>query len=214
WNGFIRSHANVDLILCGHAGRAFRTVTGDAGNTVHEMLYNTQDLPNGGDGWLRLLHFYPDGRTVRALTYSAYLDEWDRSGSDEFTFHLDSVSTSDTDQDGLPDWYEGQHQLDPNVADAHLDADGDGKSNCEEFLAATHPRDPKSLFRATAFELRDGHVEVCWESVPGLTYGVESNGSLGATGWTYEQTVQAENVLTRATVPVSGPRRFFRVVAE
>jgi len=53
-----------------------------------------------------------------------------------------NVSASlDTDGDGVPDWWEEKHGLDPSdPADAALDADADGLSNLAEFLAGTDPR--------------------------------------------------------------------------
>lgn len=50
----------------------------------------------------------------------------------------------DTDADGLTDEYEKAHGLDPNVADADTDKDGDGFSNKEEFAAKTNPADASS----------------------------------------------------------------------
>ncbi len=51
----------------------------------------------------------------------------------------------DTDMDGMPDDWEKKYSLDPNnPADAHDDADKDGFTNLEEFLAGTDPADPKS----------------------------------------------------------------------
>ena len=45
----------------------------------------------------------------------------------------------DSDLDGLPDWWERIHGLNPFVADASLDLDGDGRTNLEEYNAGTNP---------------------------------------------------------------------------
>ena len=51
-------------------------------------------------------------------------------------------STVDTDADGMVDWWETQHNLNPgNPSDAGGDLDGDGMSNLEEFQAGTDPAD-------------------------------------------------------------------------
>jgi hypothetical protein len=47
--------------------------------------------------------------------------------------------TRDTDGDGMPDWWEIQYGLDPNLADAAGDADNDGVSNLDEYNAGTNP---------------------------------------------------------------------------
>ena len=46
-----------------------------AGKAVNQMMFNVQVLGggwegNGGDGWLRILEFMPDGRTIQVRTYS------------------------------------------------------------------------------------------------------------------------------------------------
>jgi len=45
----------------------------------------------------------------------------------------------DADKDGMPDWYENLYGLNPHANDAHLDADGDGRTNLEEYNAGTNP---------------------------------------------------------------------------
>ncbi len=45
----------------------------------------------------------------------------------------------DSDGDGMPDWWENQVGLDPDVNDADGDLDGDGLTNAEEFGLGTDP---------------------------------------------------------------------------
>lgn len=47
--------------------------------------------------------------------------------------------TQDTDGDGMPDWWEIQYGLIPNVNDAAGDADGDGISNFSEYNSGSNP---------------------------------------------------------------------------
>ncbi len=52
----------------------------------------------------------------------------------------------DTDQDGMPDWWEGRYSgvLNANRSDGSADADGDGLSNLDEFLYGTSPSNSDS----------------------------------------------------------------------
>jgi hypothetical protein len=56
------------------SGTGYLRSTGDAGQTVHQILFNTQRWGDAGNGWLRLLEFQPDGRSVIVKTYSPWLD--------------------------------------------------------------------------------------------------------------------------------------------
>ena len=54
---------------------AYRCDRNAAGKNVHQMMFNVQTLGggwegNGGDGWLRILEFMPDGKTIKVRTYS------------------------------------------------------------------------------------------------------------------------------------------------
>ena len=100
---------NIRLVICGHIaapdkwerGIVFSTDTNSAGKTVAQMAFNTQAITgwhgNGGDGWLRLLEFMPDKKTVKATTFSPFFAispstqrlAWRHEPLNEFTFTIE-----------------------------------------------------------------------------------------------------------------------------
>jgi hypothetical protein len=71
WDKLIRHHANIFLVVSGHVyGTGRLTSKGDHGNTVHQILADYQQYPNGGDGWLRLLRFDAKKKSISVETYS------------------------------------------------------------------------------------------------------------------------------------------------
>ncbi len=83
WKKLVEPSDNILMVICGHTGEpgdfdqsvAYRVDKNAAGKNVHQMMFNVQVLGggwegNGGDGWLRILEFMPDGRTVKVSTYS------------------------------------------------------------------------------------------------------------------------------------------------
>ena len=110
WEKLVKPSTNIQLVLSGHIGApdnpmahiGFRTDVNAGGKKVHQMVFNAQALGggwhgNGGDGWLRILEFMPDGRTVRVKTFSPMFAispstrqfAWRNSAADEFTFQFD-----------------------------------------------------------------------------------------------------------------------------
>ena len=47
---------------------------------------------------------------------------------------------TDSDGDGLPDWWEYQHGLNISANDANHDYDGDGRTNLQEYQSGTNPQ--------------------------------------------------------------------------
>lgn len=67
---------------------------------------------------------------------STLLEVWAISSA----FTVDTAGRApDADKDGMPDWFEKLYGLDPNLNDAALDPDGDGRTNLEEYNAGTNP---------------------------------------------------------------------------
>jgi hypothetical protein len=97
WQKLVRKHAGFALTLNGHVlgdGVGQLTSLGQQGNVVHQLLANYQQgvsfaQPEGGGGFLRLMRFEPDGKTITVTTYSPYLDEWLTDSSNDFVLSLD-----------------------------------------------------------------------------------------------------------------------------
>jgi hypothetical protein len=94
WARLIARHPNFVLTLNGHVlGDGLgRTVTATPdGRDVPQVLVNFQMRPRGGDGWLRLLEFRADGRTVEAVDYSPTRNQRNESPQNRFTMALAPV---------------------------------------------------------------------------------------------------------------------------
>lgn len=107
----IKPSKNIKLVICGHSGdpetmSAFRSENNAEGKPVHIMMFNPQAISgwngNGGDGWLRILEFKGDGKTIKARTYSPLFAAsqktesfaWSRDGKDEFQFVIDEAAAA------------------------------------------------------------------------------------------------------------------------
>lgn len=94
WRKLVGRHENFILTLNGHVledGLARLTSQTSAGRDVHQLLVNFQMKPHGGDGWLRLLEFKPDGRTVEVYDYSPTLDRQNVSVQNRMTLATSPV---------------------------------------------------------------------------------------------------------------------------
>ncbi len=119
------------------------------------------------------------------------------------------LPSTDSDDDGLPDWWE-QAYFGGTGQDADDDPDGDGASNLDEFLAATHPADPDSVFNMSM----DGNT-VSWSSEYGRTYTLQQSTNLVTGQWTGVATNQAPTppLNSVSTAPDGPPVRFYRIEA-
>lgn len=84
WDRFISKHANIRFVLSGHvleSGAARLGTPGRDGRPVHQILANFQSGVKpargfGSGGFLRLMRFAADRKTVAVKTYSPWYDQW------------------------------------------------------------------------------------------------------------------------------------------
>lgn len=75
-------------------GEYHQVSTNNAGAEVFEMLANYQAYDNGGDGWMRLIKFLPEGGAngldrIQVRTYSPTRDAFQPGSASNFSFDLD-----------------------------------------------------------------------------------------------------------------------------
>ena len=95
WNELFKKHANVQMVICGHIQQddiILRTRKGDKGNTVYQLLIDTQtsDDKIKGGGFVAMLYFTEDGNNVRVECYSTVQQKYFRSMSNTISFTVGS----------------------------------------------------------------------------------------------------------------------------
>jgi len=106
----VQPSKNIRMVFSGHIGApddekahlGYREDKNAAGKKVVQMTFNAQALGggwhgNGGDGWLRILEFLPDGKKVRVKTFSPLFAispatrhmAWRNEAHDNFEFTID-----------------------------------------------------------------------------------------------------------------------------
>jgi hypothetical protein len=87
----LKSRPNLMLMICGHYVDEARRSDTFNGHTVHTVMANYQNRPNGGNGWLRIMEFSPTHNQIRMRTYSPTLGtyEIDPDSSSQFTLNCD-----------------------------------------------------------------------------------------------------------------------------
>lgn len=133
-----------------------------------------------------------------------------------------TVTTTDTDGDGIPDnWMllhfghaTGQAGDKSRATD---DADGDGLTNLQEFLAGTDPKNPTSHFAISSITSSGGSLQISFGTILGKTYQLQYRNDLATGNWL----ILADQIFgTGGTIQIADPgaagltKRFYRLVLE
>lgn len=97
WQKLVSKHPNMRLVFCGHVlnnGTGYLASALPDGKIVHQILANYQggvkpDRGYRGGGYLRLMQFLPDKKTVRIKSYSPLYDKWLTDADQQFEIKID-----------------------------------------------------------------------------------------------------------------------------
>lgn len=95
WDKLVSKH-DFAFTLNGHVlgdGTGYLASKNDTGTTTHQMLSNYQMRQLGGEGYLRIFEFFPDGQTVRIHSYSPLYDRYLLDPDQQMTLKLDQPRT-------------------------------------------------------------------------------------------------------------------------
>jgi hypothetical protein len=238
----------LQAVTAGPLGAAFELSQGDGDGFVQLTFFRSEALA-GGAGRLAVLKFRanPGAETslfselaIADLSLSDSTGVIDLRQKDTLVTTNGQVAVTvqqniDNAHNGLPDWWEMQHELDLFTANAGLDPEQDGMSNLLEYAFGGNPK----VADASERGVRAGRVEAGGKTFlslgfyrrvgdSSLSIGVQESVDLGI--WNDVSLPQyligppqnmgdgTERVNVRGTLPATGanaePRGFLRVVAE
>lgn len=91
WN-VVRKYPHMMFVITGHVasgdGVGYLASEADHGNTVHQILVDYQARRGGGDAYMRLFEFLPDGKTVQIKSWSPYRKAYKTDYQNQFTVSL------------------------------------------------------------------------------------------------------------------------------
>lgn len=92
WQKLARKHDFL-LVMNGHVlgdGTGYLASRNDRGGVCHQMLSNYQMRDLGGEAYMRLLEFQPDGRTIQVKSYSPLYDSYLLDRDQQFRIELEA----------------------------------------------------------------------------------------------------------------------------
>lgn len=120
---------------------------------------------------------------------------------------------SDLDADGIPNWWERRYAGNNEAMAAHLDSDGDGHTNLQEFETGTDPGDADSVFAIENYRTRlspDGAEMIfTFDTQVDRIYKVFASDRVGEWPVDPARQISGDGNPVVVTVPVVGQQAFF-----
>ncbi len=88
WEGLVKNHSNIRIVLCGHDSFAEKRIArNDAGHDVTQVMFDPQDRPRGGNGWIQVWRFdAAQPGKIDVTTYNLFSRLSDTAPSATFSF--------------------------------------------------------------------------------------------------------------------------------
>ncbi len=127
------SNENKHYYRFGHINFGTKTITWDSSASYDVGGSVSVSMDNNGRGIV--VHLGEEGTSDSNVRYSRLMK-----------FSVAGIPSSDTDSDGIPDWWEALFTGNPTSMERDGHSDGDGITNYEEWLADTVPTNTESYF--------------------------------------------------------------------
>ncbi len=148
-----------------------------------------------------------------AAPYYVGVEGYLRFTTGTYSLAVTAANWTDADADGLPDEWE-QQWLGGLGDNGDGDADKDGMSNLNEYLAGTHPSNAASRLVITAIEREADTAVIYWPAMPYAVYRVTARDELRSDEW---EAIGVRRNMTATPAALSWPdgpaatNRFYRI---
>ncbi|GAA5483203.1 glycosyl hydrolase family 28-related protein [Haloferula sargassicola] len=187
-----RTPGSVDFLMDG------RTLnTGSSGNSAAMQALFLGAYGTGGNQFF-------EGTVSEVLLFRGALSETDSAAVQDYLFRKYFGHALDTDRDGLPDaWEYEQFGGLSSTAGGASDADGDGFTDEDEWLAGTRPADGSSIFSSTLHPAGPGSLELTFFAIPDRRYTLEVSPDLQ--DWVENGTLDPVQAPGVRSMPLAAP---------
>lgn len=90
WTNLVYPNPNIFLVVSGHSPEENHAIRKNiAGKNVMQMVIDYQNLPSGGNGYLKIITFDPTNDEIKFVTYSPWFKKIHPNTSRAYTFGYD-----------------------------------------------------------------------------------------------------------------------------